>query len=142
MKLKVKKITPDATMPTKAHPTDVGWDLTATSEKVVNEKDYGYIEYGTGLSVTPPLGYYAKIVPRSSISKTGLWLANSIGTIDPDYTGELVVRFKWIPGTKKYKKGDRIAQLILEVKVEADLEEVEDLVETERGAGGFGSTGE
>lgn len=141
MKLRVKKLTDVAKLPTKAHPTDVGFDLFAISEFTVNEKDFGYLEYGTGLSVTPPPGYYCQIVPRSSISKTGLILANSVGTIDPDYTGELIVRFKWIPKTAKYKIGEKIAQLVILPLPEVEVEEVEELEETERGIGGFGSTG-
>lgn len=141
MKLKVKKLIKEAKFPVKVHETDVGWDIVAIGESVVDQKDYGYIEYSTGLSVTPPKGYYVEIVPRSSISKTGLWLANSVGTIDPDYTGELVVRFKWIPGTAKYAVGDRVAQLVIRPIIEVEIEEVEELAQTARAAGAFGSSG-
>jgi dUTP pyrophosphatase len=141
MKLKVKKLTPGAHLPIKAHATDAGFDLTAISEIVANEKDHGYLEYGTGIAVTPEKGYYCQVVPRSSVSKTGLWLANSIGIIDPDYTGEIKIRFKWVPGTKRYNIGDKIAQLIVLPLPQVELEEVNELQQTDRGSDGFGSTG-
>lgn len=140
MKLKVKLLHKDAKIE-KAHSTDVGFDLVAVSETIINVKEWGYVEYGLGLAVTPDNGYFCELRSRSSISKTGLWLANSIGTIDPDYTGELKVRFKWIPGTAKYNVGDKVAQLVVLPLPEVELEQVEQLEDTERAAGGFGSTG-
>lgn len=141
MKLKVKRLIKEAVLPKKAHDDDVGFDLVATSEQMIESSDHGFIEYGTGISVTPPQGYYVEIVPRSSISKTGLWLANSVGTIDPGYVGELKVRFKWIPRTAKYIVGDKIAQIIMRQKIDVEIEEVQELEETTRGAAGFGSSG-
>lgn len=141
MKLKVKRLVPEAQLPKKAHDTDIGFDLVAINENLVDNGDHGYIEYGTGISVQPEKGYGCQIVSRSSVSGTGLWLANALGIIDPDYIGELKLRFKWIPGTKKYKVGDRIGQLLVVPLPEVELEEVNDLQETTRGIGGFGSTG-
>lgn len=141
MKLKVKRLSDKAVIPTRAHVDDVGFDLTAISEKIVNLKDYGYVEYDTGIAVTPEKGYYCKIAPRSSISKTGLILANSPSTIDPGYTGTITLRFKWIPDTLKYNVGDRIGQLIVLPMPEVEIEEVEELQETSRAAGAYGSTG-
>lgn len=83
MKLKIRKLHSNAEIPKKAHADDVGFDLVAVECVVVNEKDHGYIEYRFGISVQPSPGFYCEIVPRSSISKTGLWLANSLGVIDP-----------------------------------------------------------
>lgn len=141
MRLRVKKLHTNAKIPEKAHIDDVGFDLVAVGMTTVNEKDYGYIEYDTGIAVQPEKGYYCQIVPRSSLSKTGLWLANSVGTIDPNYTGELKVRFKWVPGSKKYEVGDKIAQLVVLPLPTVELEEVMELEQTDRGAAGFGSTG-
>lgn len=140
MKLKIKLLHKDAKIE-KAHATDVGFDLVAISQSIVNLKDYGYVEYGLGLAVTPDPGYYCELRSRSSISKTGLWLANGVGTIDPEYTGELKVRFKWVPGTKKYDVGDKVAQLVILPLPEVELEYVEQLEDTVRAAGAFGSTG-
>lgn len=141
MKLKVKRLSPQAVLPKRAMEGDAGLDLVAVSEIVEDGKMYGYIEYKTGLAITPPPGYFLAVVPRSSISKTGLWQANSIGVIDPGYTGEITVRFKYIPRTDKYKPGDRIGQLLVLPLPKIEVEEVEALAETERGALGFGSSG-
>ncbi len=134
------KLSDGAVMPKYAKPGDAGMDIVAISEKIKNEKDFGYIEYGTGISLEIPEGYFLDIRPRSSISETGLFLANAPGTIDSQFRGELKCRFKWIPGTKKYKVGDRIAQIILLPYPKIEWEEVNELKATERGEGGFGST--
>lgn len=139
-KVKIKKIHPDAILPTYAKPGDAGMDLVATSKKLVDEKVFGYIEYGTGLTMEIPAGHVGLIYPRSSLSKTGLIMANSVGVIDSGYRGEISVRFKHIPATIDYKIGDRVAQLIIIPYPTIEFEEVETLSETERGEGGFGST--
>ena len=95
-----------------------------------------------GFAIEFPKGYVARIYPRSSIYKTGLVLANSSGTVDQCYRGELMAKFySVIPTGQEYKVGDRCAQLILEKIPEMEFEEVDELSETDRGAGGFGSTG-
>jgi len=134
------KLLEGAVMPKYAKPGDAAMDLTAISEKIILEEDFGYIEYGTGISLEIPEGYFLDIRPRSSISETGLFLANTPGTIDSGYRGELKCRFKWIPDTKKYNIGDRIAQIILLPYPRIEWEEVNELKATERGEGGFGST--
>lgn len=139
MKVKIK-LSDGAVMPKYAKPGDAGMDLTAISEKIIIKEDFGYIEYGTGISLEIPEGYFLDIRPRSSISETGLFLANAPGTIDSQYRGELKCRFKWIPDTKKYEIGDRIAQIILLPYPKIEWEEVNELQPTERGEGGFGST--
>lgn len=141
MQIKIKKLVPEAVIPNKAHSTDVGLDVVAVSENIVNTPEYGYIEYGLGIAISTPIGFAAFIYPRSSISKTGLILCNSVPVIDPGYTGEIKLRFKWIPGTAKYKIGDKIGQLVIQKFEQVEFEEVEELVETERGTGGFGSSG-
>lgn len=141
MKLKVKKLSPTGVIPTKAHPTDAGLDLTATSVHKVDEGEFGYIEYGTSLSIEMEPGFTGFLFPRSSVSKTGLILANSVGVIDQGYTGEIILRFKYIPNTKKYDIGDRVGQLVILATPDIELEEVTELEETERGSDGFGSSG-
>ena len=78
-----------AFFPTKAHPSDIGYDLTAIDifKKISNRTTL----FETGIAVSPPQGYYLEIIPRSSLSKTGYMLANSVGIIDPDYTGTLKI---------------------------------------------------
>lgn len=141
MKLKVKKLKAEAVIPSRAHTSDVGFDLTAISKKVIDNGKYGYIEYGTGLSIQPEEGYYVELFPRSSISDTGLILSNSVAAIDPGYIGEIFLRFKYIPGTRMYEVGERVGQLIVKKKEDVDLEIVEELLQTERGEKGFGSSG-
>lgn len=116
-------------------------DLTAISETIVEEGGYGYIEYGTGLAFEIPETHVMLIYPRSSISNKGLILSNSVGVVDSDYRGEVKFRFKWIKGSNKYNVGDRVGQFMIIPRPIIDLEEVEELSTTERGDGGFGSTG-
>lgn len=141
MQVKIKKLNESAVIPSYAKNGDAGLDLTATSLEVIDTGDYGYINYGTGLAIEIPTGYVGLIYPRSSISKTGHILANSVGVIDSGYRGEIQVRFKTIPDTTIYKVGDKIAQLIIKPYPEIQFEEVEELSDTDRGEGGFGSTG-
>jgi dUTP pyrophosphatase len=141
MDIKIKKLSKESIIPSYTQPGDAGMDITAISEKVVEEKEFGYIEYGTGLAFEVPEGYYMDIRPRSSISNTGMFLCNSPGTLDSNYRGELKVRFKWIKDTKKYNIGDRIAQILILPYPKINFIEVEELSETERGESGFGSTG-
>ena len=145
MNLKFKKLHPDAVTPSKAHVYDAGLDLTAISATYSNE--YRYWEYDTGIAVSIDPGFVGFMTPRSSISKTGLYMCNSLGTIDSGYTGSLKARFYegTIPGirSKRYEVGDKIAQLvIMPISLATSLEEVEDLGESDRGTGGFGSTGQ
>lgn len=142
MKVKIKKLLPRAVMPTKRD-GDAGYDLTATNvAHTTDEKaSFGYVEYSTDLAIEIPEGYVGYIYPRSSISKTGLILANSVGVIDSSYRGEVKLRFKYISRTELYKVGDRVGQLIIMPLPNIELEEAEELSSTERGEGGFGSTG-
>ena len=141
MKVKFKKLSPEAVLPTYAKQGDAGLDLTAISRGVVENPHYGYIEYGTGIAVEIPEGYVGLIFPRSSISKTGLILSNCVGVIDSGYRGEIKFRFKWIKDTDSYVPGDRIGQLVIMPYPQIEVEESDELSETERGDGGFGSSG-
>lgn len=130
-----------ATPPTKAYDNAAAWDIRATSKTIVDEGLYGYIEYGTGIAVEIPEGYAGILIPRSSVRKTGLILANGIGLIDPDYRGELLFSFKYIPNTAQYEVGDRVGQILF-IKTEPfQLVGSDSLSDTKRGDGGHGSSG-
>lgn len=141
MKLGVKKLHKNAVIPARAKQGDAGLDLTAVSMTIVDDKGYGYIEYDIGISLEIEEGYVGLIYPRSSISNTGLWLANSVGVIDSGYRGPIRARFKYVPDTEKYNVGDRVAQLIIKKLEDVDIELLEELSTSERGEGGFGSSG-
>ena len=150
LEVKIKKLHKDAVIPKYETAGSAGMDLTATSKKY---DEYGNVVFGTGLAIQIPDGYYADLRPRSSISKYDLVLANSVGTIDSDYRGELILKFKptlrkstWNSGVyetdevKEYEIGDRIAQLVILPYPKVSFIEVDNLSDTERGTGGFGST--
>jgi dUTP pyrophosphatase len=140
MKLKVKKLTETATIPFYSKKGDAGLDLIATSK----EENAMFVEYGTGLAFEIPPGFVGYIFPRSSISKYHLSLANSVGVIDSGYRGEVKVRFKKTTNSlyeTLYNVGDKVCQLIVMPVPIVELEQVEELSNTERGAGGFGSSG-
>jgi dUTP pyrophosphatase len=118
---------------------DAGYDLMAVSaEKLIFDQGHVY-EYGTGIQLAIPQGYVGLVYPRSSVSKTNCSLANSVGVIDSSYRGEIKVRF-YGPAAP-FAIGDRCAQLILMPIPAVSFVEVSELDDTERGAGGFGSTG-
>ncbi len=141
MQIKFKKLVETAITPTYAKPNDCGLDLTAISETTVEESGFGYIEYGTGIAAEIPEGFVGLLFPRSSISQTGLILANSVGVVDSGYRGEIKLRFKWIKGAKQYNVGDRIGQLVILPYPIIELLEVDELTQTARAAEGFGSSG-
>ena len=138
MELKFKKLKDCAVVPSYAKKGDAGMDLVATS---VTYSDL-YIEYGTDLAMEMPHGYVGLIFPRSSISKTDHYLRNSVGVIDCGYRGEIKIRMS-IPalGMKQYNKGDKIAQLLIMQIPWVDIIEVSEISGSDRGVGGFGSTG-
>lgn len=142
--LKIKKLNEKATIPQYSSEGAAALDLTAVSEKPVFEGGIGYMEYGTGLAIEIPPGFVGLIFPRSSISSnTTFVLSNSVGVIDSDYRGEIKFRFKSVvpSGAKKYNVGDRIGQLIAIPYPTLDIEVVDELGETKRGDGGYGSSG-
>ncbi len=150
MKIKVKKLHPDAVLPKCANETDAGYDLVTIDEgEFVNDGcDIAYIQYRTGISISPPEGYHTEIFPRSSISKKQLILANGIGLVDGGYRNEVLVRFKYVghhsfsaDASKIYHKGDKIAQLVIRKTEKMDFEFADELDVTSRNMGGFGSTG-
>lgn len=141
MQIKIKKLKEEAVIPSYGTDFSAGLDLTATSLEKVDKGEYGYYEYGTGLAFEIPEGFVGLIYPRSSISKTGHILANSVAVIDSDYRGEVMFRFKTIGDSKEYNVGDKIGQLIIMPYPKIEFELVDELKDTKRGSGGFGHTG-
>ena len=140
LKVKIKRLVTHAEIPEYKTSGAAAVDLVALDYRY--DADNKFHEYGTGLAIALPEGYEAEIRPRSSISKYSLVLVNSPGTIDSDYRGELLVRFKQIDDREIiYDVGDRIAQLVIKEVPKVTFEEVDELDETKRGSGGFGSTG-
>lgn len=137
--INIKKTNELATIPKYAHSTDAGMDLVAVS---MNDTDE-YIEYDTGIALEIPKGYVGLVFPRSSVSKLDLIQANSVGVIDSSYRNSIKVRFKKLKddGVCRYVPGERIAQLIILPYPMIGFNEVEKLSDSDRGLGGFGSTG-
>ena len=130
--------------PKRAHASDAGLDLTAYAFQQINEKVFFF---DTGISVQVSQGYYAEVIPRSSIVKSDFILANSVGVIDPDYRGRIFVPLRYLgqgdAGVAAEKMlNKRIAQLIVRRLEPCTIEFVASLDVTDRGIGGFGSTGD
>lgn len=139
MKVNIKKLDEKAVIPSYSKDGDAGMDLTATS---VSVDEYGKVVYGTGLAFEIPKGYVGLLFPRSSNAKKDLLLTNSVGVLDSGYRGE--VTFKFLPtkqGGECYAVGDRIGQVIILPYPYIEFEVTDNLSETERGNGGYGSTG-
>lgn len=136
MQVKIKRLNDKAILPTKAHATDAGYDLYASSCYYED----GMLHYGTGVAVEIPEGYVGLVFPRSSIANTHLTLSNSVGVIYSGYRGEVMAKFRK-GGSRGYHVGERIAQLIIIPYLEVTFEEVDELSDSDRGEGGYGSTG-
>lgn len=142
MKIKFKKLHPRARNPERAHEDDAGFDLFACStDWSLHEASGLYTEYGTGIAIEIPKGYVGFLLPRSSVSKTRHMLKNSVGVIDSGYRGE--IKFRYSPDTTRtaYMAGDKIGQIVFIRLPKIEIEEVDDLSPSNRGTGGFGSTG-
>ena len=155
----MKKLVPAAVLPVRANDGDIGYDCIAIDDGIWSD-DGRYIEYRTGLAIEPPHGYHVELFSRSSISKCDLVLANSVGLVDNSYRGEICFRFKFVPPIvietflltvahydttkpyepKLYNKGDKIGQIVFRQSLLMDICEVDELSETIRGVGGFGSS--
>ncbi|MFC0232738.1 dUTP diphosphatase [Vagococcus entomophilus] len=138
MQLQVKRLTDTAKLPVKAHLTDAGFDMFSDEDVTIKNKT---VAVSTGLSIAIEQGYYARLKARSGLTlKTPLRVLE--GTIDADYRGEVKVICD-VKSNQSYeiKKGDKIAQLIIQPLPPVDLVEVKKLEDTKRGNGGFGSTG-
>lgn len=139
LNVKIKKLHENAVIPSYAKKGDAGLDLVAT--EIISETPT-QISYGTGIAVEIPLGYVGLVFPRSSIKKYDLELTNSVGVIDSGYRGEIQATFNKVNHqTTYYNVGDRIAQLIILPYPQIKFVQVDNLSDTERGSGGFGSTG-
>ena len=138
LKIKFKKMNPNAVIPKRGTIGAAGFDLTAIGLEVMETT----LKFDTGIAVEIPPGYVGLVFPRSSICKTGLSLANSVGVIDSDYRGSIsFVFYKGPTWIEPYSYGDRIGQLVIMPIPEVEFVEAEELSETERGEGGYGSTG-
>jgi dUTP pyrophosphatase len=152
--LKFKKLYPDVLAPQKAHNSDMCFDIYAYSDPIITDT---YIEYKTGIIFEIPEKYDMLLYARSSISNYDLVLANSVGVVDSGYRNEILFRFKPTKiyknyylqegkspkkSLKIYKKGDKIGQATLVLKTNYSLLEVDSInSNTDRGLGGFGSSG-
>ena len=148
MKVRIKKLNEGAIVPSYSKQGDAGMDLTAIN---ISKDNVGNITYHTGLAIEIPEGYVGLLFPRSSVSKKQQFLTNGVGVIDSSYRGEIMAKFKPVMGSyetilelfesNEYEIGDRVVQLLIIPYPQIELEEVEELSDTERGHSGFGSTG-
>jgi dUTP pyrophosphatase len=138
--VKIKKLHENAVIPSYSKVGDAGMDLTITS--IISDTTTD-VTYGFGIALEIPRGYVGLIFPRSSVRKYDLSLTNSVGVIDSGYRGELQATFKKTNGLDsfKYNTGERGAQIIIMPHPNIELIEFKDLSSSERGEGGFGSTG-
>jgi dUTP pyrophosphatase len=138
--VKVKKLDPNAVIPSYSKVGDAGMDLTITKE--IENTSFS-VSYGFGIAMEIPKGYVGLVFPRSSVRNQDLILSNCVGVIDSGYRGELQATFKKTQGldSVKYKVGERGAQIIILPYPTIYMTEVPELSDTERGSGGFGSTG-
>ena len=138
--VKVKKLHPDAVIPSYSKIGDAGMDLTITTIKENTTFD---VSYGFGIAMEIPKGYVGLVFPRSSVRNQDLILSNCVGVIDSGYRGEIQATFKKTNGldSLKYNVGERGAQIMILPYPQVFMTEVTELSESERGQGGFGSTG-
>jgi len=139
MIIKMKKLHPEAIAPTYAKEGDAAMDMYAAE---VMKNKYGNYVYLTGVALEIPPGFVGLLFPRSSVSKTSMSLANSVGVVDSGYRGEIMFKYRHINNLNPfYKTGERVGQLMIIPYPKIELIEVEELSTTDRGDGGFGSTG-
>ena len=145
MKVNIKKLHPNAVIPAYAKAGDAGMDMYAIANGEADK--YGNMVYHTGIAMEIPDGHVGLIYPRSSVSKTPHSLRNHVGVIDSGYRGEIIFKFGWVESyltdeaIQIYKAGDRIGQIIIMPYPQVEFVEVDELSDSERGEGGFGSTG-
>jgi len=138
MEVKIKKLKDNAVMPTKAHKSDAGFDLYVSRCGMEN----GLFVCHSDIAFEIPTGYVGYVFPRSSVSNMGLMMANSVGVIDSGYRNEVSARFSVNNGWfRKYGIGDRFAQLVIMPIPDIEFVESDELSETDRGTGGYGSSG-
>jgi dUTP pyrophosphatase len=140
--LRFRRLSASARPPAQAHDGDAGYDLHADEAVTIGPGERASV--GTGIAVAIPAGHAGLVIPRSGLAaRHGISVVNAPGLIDSGYRGELRVLLLNTDRTQPFgvEPGDRIAQLVLVTAATPELEEVEELDETVRGAGGFGSTG-
>lgn len=142
MKIKLKKLSKNAKIPTYGTKDSAAVDLYAVEDVTWYPGDVKFVRSGWILEI--PEGYYCDIRPRSGLAcRQQMIILNSPCTIDSDYRGELFTYMKNLGDTiTTIKKGDRYAQMLLQKKIDIEFEEIEELTETDRGDGGFGHTGQ
>ena len=142
LEVKIKQLSPESVIPTYAKDGDAGMDLTATSKAY---DEHGNVCYGTSLAFELPKGYVGLLFPRSSNTKKDLILGNSVGVLDSSFRGEVVFKFKTIDSVNDvydiYQVGDRIGQIIIMPYPQVTFKVVDELSSSDRGVGGFGSSG-
>lgn len=138
--VKVKKLVDNAVIPSYSKVGDAGMDLTITS---VKENTTSSVSYGFGIAMEIPVGYVGLVFPRSSVRNQDLILSNCVGVIDSGYRGEIQATFKKTNGSDSiiYNVGDRGAQILILPYPKIYMTQVPELSNSERGTGGFGSTG-
>lgn len=140
MQIKIKKLNDDAVVPTYARFGDAGADLYATEDVMIEGGNI--VAVPTGIAIEIPTGYVGLIHPKSGNASKGLTVINAPGTIDAGYRGEIKVLLVNHTGTMMYvRKGSKIAQLVIQEIIEAQFVMSNELSNSERGDGGFGSTG-
>lgn len=147
--LRIKKLNEDSLVPYRGSNGAAGYDLFAYSAEGYKDDEQWFVKPGevvkvhTGIAVAIPENCFIGIYARSGLGiKSGIVPSNCVGVIDSDYRGEIIVAlYNHSFNTFEFKKGDRIAQMILHEYKNTSMEIVSDLDETERGAGGFGSSG-
>ena len=138
LQIKFKKIVPEAVAPVQATEGAAGFDLAAVGMDWLDSKT---IKYRTGIAVEIPAGHVGLLFPRSSCYKRGMRLTNCVGVLDSDFRGDISFVFRKYHREDHYHQGERIGQLIVMPIPAVEFVEVEELTETKRGAGGYGSTG-
>ena len=143
MKIRIKKLNEKAVVPTYGSEYSAGADLYALLDEAIEIKPHQTVFVHTGISVEIPEGYCGLVFARSSMgAKRGLAPANKVGVIDADYRGEIMVALhNHSEITATVEPGERVAQLAIVPFLKAEFEESDELSDTVRGAGGFGSTG-
>jgi dUTP pyrophosphatase len=143
MNIQVKKLKDNAQLPTRGSAYAAGYDLYACLDEAITIAAGETVKVGTGLSIAVPEGYFGAIFARSGLAaKEGLRPANCVGVADSDYRGEYIVALHNDSSvTRTVTPGERIAQLVIMPFLSVTFEEAQELNATERGEGGFGSTG-
>ena len=141
MTLRFRKIHPDAVLPSYAHPSDAGMDVRSVSDLTIAPGGRALVP--TGLVMLLPPMYEAQVRPRSGLAlKSGVTVLNAPGTIDSGYRGEIgVILANFGEADFQVKKGDKIAQIVIAPVTQPEIVETAEVDETDRGSGGFGSTG-